>query len=138
MAMLIHLRDMNNPTNLTLYTQLMVFQNDQSREDFIKHNPDRILQRNLQALAHYLGLEYEYSLASRNARISRPVIPDTSYDFLNSRTVRDSPVLIGDGAPSMITGPSGSIGISLFSTQDVQSLALQDVGMSTDAFQSYK
>ena len=62
---------MNVPSNLALYGQLIVFKNDQTKQDINWHFPDNQLQRSLQSLAHHLELEYEYSLATRDATISQ-------------------------------------------------------------------
>ncbi|KAE8445807.1 hypothetical protein EG329_012865 [Mollisiaceae sp. DMI_Dod_QoI] len=63
--------DMNNPSNLSLGFELVRFQGDLSRTEFWHHDPDNQTQRTLQSLAHGLGLEYEYCLRTREARIVR-------------------------------------------------------------------
>jgi hypothetical protein len=71
--------DMNIPSNLTLYSDLVRFQVDLSRAEIRFSNPDHLKQRILQALAHQLGLEFEYF--QKEARISRPggqVLHETS------------------------------------------------------------
>src|ERR1019366_5309328 len=67
--------DMNDPSNLSLYSQLFLFRKELSEEDIRWRNPDTLQQRTLQSLAHHLGLEYEFSLATGIARISRPAPP---------------------------------------------------------------
>jgi hypothetical protein len=62
--------DMNIPSNLTLYSDLIRFQVDLSRTEIRFNNPDHLTQRILQTLAHQLGLEFEYF--QKGARITRP------------------------------------------------------------------
>jgi len=75
--------DMNNPSNLYLYSQVLVFKTDISREDAIFENSPTSEQRTLQAIAHQLDLDYEYSKASRTVRISRPEASEP-VEFTNS------------------------------------------------------
>ena len=76
---------MNDITNLTLYGQLVVFKSDEPREEVIWHNPDISLQRTLQSLAHHLELEYEYSLGTRDVRVTRtaPVQHLEDFEFMD-------------------------------------------------------
>jgi uncharacterized Zn-finger protein len=73
---------MNNPSNLYLYSQVLVFKTDISREDVTFESSPPSEQRSLQAIAHQLGLDYEYSKASRTVRISRPE-PSDPLEFVN-------------------------------------------------------
>lgn len=66
---------MNDPLNLALGSELVWFQADFSRTEFLYNNPDNLHQRTLQSLAHSLGLEYEYCLRTRQARITRFDVP---------------------------------------------------------------
>ena len=66
---------MNDPSNIALFSKLVRFQVDFSRTEFLYNSPDNVHQRTLQSLAHSLGLEYEYCLRARQARITRPDIP---------------------------------------------------------------
>jgi hypothetical protein len=63
---------MNDPVNLHAYSQLLLFKNDLSRENVLFSSKSSSEQRSLQAIAHGLSLEYEYSVTARNVRISRP------------------------------------------------------------------
>jgi hypothetical protein len=66
---------MNDPSNIALFSKIVGFQVDFSRTEFLYNNPDNVHQRTLQSLAHSLGLEYEYCLRARQARITRPDVP---------------------------------------------------------------
>lgn len=126
------LPDMNDPTNLALYSQLVIFRSDQSRHELIQNNPDSLSQRTLQTLAHHLGLEFEYSLTTRNARISRPVaIHSESGDFLNSSpsNIDHSPGYLENNVSTAVDG---------LGNQDLHGVTLQDTGLLTDTFQTYK
>jgi hypothetical protein len=69
---------MSDPSNLSLRFDLVRFQVDLSRTEFRHSNPDNLKQRTLQSLAHSLGLEYEYCLRTREARITRSDVPISS------------------------------------------------------------
>jgi hypothetical protein len=79
--------NMNDLSNLRIYDRLFLFRKELSEEDVQWHNPDSLRQRILQAIAHHLGLAYEFSLATRIARISRPAPPEFSmsgdFDFMD-------------------------------------------------------
>ena len=64
---------MNNPRNLEFYSQILVFRNDLSREYLLFKSLSNLEQRDLQFLAHSLSLEFEYSVATKTARVSRQV-----------------------------------------------------------------
>ena len=66
---------MNDPSNLSLSFELVRFQVNLSRTEFRHSDPDNLKQRSLQSLAHSLGLEYEYCLRTREARITRSDFP---------------------------------------------------------------
>lgn len=68
---------MNDPVNLSLYSELIRFQVDLSRSEVRFSHPDNLMQRTLQELAHRIGLEYEYFLSSREARMTRVVVSTT-------------------------------------------------------------
>lgn len=63
---------MNDADNLALYSQILLFKNDPCRESLSFSNRSTSEQRVLQAMAHSLSLEYEYSVPLRTIRISRP------------------------------------------------------------------
>ena len=72
---------MNDETNLDLYSQLLLFRNDILQDELLFYGPDKSRQRSLQALAHKLGLECEYSLGTQTVRISRsPQSPGQNTD----------------------------------------------------------
>lgn len=62
---------MNDPSNLQLYSELVVFQADRSKTEIVFDSPDSPKQRVLHSLASGLDLEYEYSLVTRAVRITR-------------------------------------------------------------------
>jgi hypothetical protein len=66
--------DMNDPANLSLYSELVRFQADHSKLEVRFSYPGNEMQRILQSFAHGLGLEYEYFLDSREARITRAIV----------------------------------------------------------------
>jgi hypothetical protein len=66
--------DMNDPSNLSLYSELVRFQADHSKLEIRFSYPGNETQRSLQYFAHGLGLEYEYFLESREARITRAIL----------------------------------------------------------------
>jgi hypothetical protein len=63
---------MNNGQNIAIYTQLVRFQSENFSEDTVFVKPDRAQQRTIHELAYRLGLEFEYSLGTRSARVTRP------------------------------------------------------------------
>jgi hypothetical protein len=67
--------DMNYGRNIAIYTQLVRFQSEAFSEDTIFVQPDRAQQRTIHELAYRLGLEFEYSLGTRSARVTRPSLP---------------------------------------------------------------
>jgi hypothetical protein len=64
--------DINDLTMLGLYTQIFMFQQDSTREEFVFCSPNHFIQDTLHSLARMLGLEYEHSLRPSQVRISRP------------------------------------------------------------------
>jgi hypothetical protein len=73
--------DMNDESILQLYSCLLLFKNDVSQPEIKWQDPDYGLQRALQSLAHKLNLEYEYSLHTRVAHISRTTVPEVQMDL---------------------------------------------------------
>jgi hypothetical protein len=65
---------MNDPASLLVYTELVRFQVEVARPEARFSYPGNETQRMLQSFAHGLGLEYEYSLDSREARITRALV----------------------------------------------------------------
>jgi hypothetical protein len=61
--------DMNEPSNLEFYRQVIELENDPSRPEIRFYNPDYSQQRALQAIAHSRKLEFEYHLGT--ARVFR-------------------------------------------------------------------
>ena len=62
---------MNDPANLSLYTDLLRFQGDTTRHEMRLKDQNNATQRAIQNIAHALGLEYEYYLITREVRITR-------------------------------------------------------------------
>ena len=52
--------DMNVPSNLEFYRQIIDFENDTGRHELILGNLDRSQQRAVQSLAHSRNFDYEY------------------------------------------------------------------------------
>lgn len=71
--------DTNNPANLRLFSETLLFKHDWYRVDLTFMDRPTSEQRTLQIIAHSLELEYEYSTLTRAVRISRPFDFDTSY-----------------------------------------------------------
>jgi hypothetical protein len=67
--------DANNTPDIELYSRLLLFTKDSSQQYIDFENPQHSEQRTLQSLAHKLEFDFEYSKASRIARISRPEVP---------------------------------------------------------------
>lgn len=70
---------MNDRQTIAIYTQLVRFQSDIFSEETVFVDPDSSLQRTIHELAHRLGLEFEFSLLTRSARITRPVSTKCCY-----------------------------------------------------------
>jgi hypothetical protein len=62
---------MNDPENLAYYTQLVEFRADPSLAVRHFESPNKSRQRVLQSLSHAMGLDYEYSRATRTVTIAR-------------------------------------------------------------------
>ncbi|KAH8789646.1 hypothetical protein BGZ57DRAFT_786541, partial [Hyaloscypha finlandica] len=72
--------DLNDDSNRSLFADIVLFKNNILRDDMLFIDPDQPTQRAVQAIAHSLDLEYEFSLATRNARITRRLAFHTSDD----------------------------------------------------------
>jgi hypothetical protein len=75
---------MNDPLNLSYYSQLILFKNDHSRSEVLFGGLDKPQQRTIQSLAHGLDLEYEYSYMNRVARVSRARVQDDPGPLANN------------------------------------------------------
>jgi hypothetical protein len=64
---------------MAVYTQLVQFQSDLFSEEKVFVDPDSSLQRTIHELAHRLRLEFEFSLLTRSARVTRPVLANLYY-----------------------------------------------------------
>lgn len=62
---------MNDPVNLSYYSQLLVFRGNSSKENITLKDLDRQQQRSLHYLADEFGFEYEYSRVTKTVTISR-------------------------------------------------------------------
>jgi hypothetical protein len=69
---------MNDSTNLSYYSQLLVFQDITFRE------PSRPQQQVLHSLALKFGFEYEYSRISRTVMISQSVVAIVFSDIFSA------------------------------------------------------
>lgn len=82
---------MNNPINLNLYSQLLLFKSDLVKQDLLLIGQANSAQRTLQALAHSLDLEYEYDLSTKIIRISRAVEAPCAAEGLQNFDVNQPP-----------------------------------------------
>jgi hypothetical protein len=64
---------MSDPENLAYYTQLVEFRADPSLAVRHFESPNKSRQRVLQSLSHAMGLDYEYSRATRTVTIAREI-----------------------------------------------------------------
>ncbi|KUJ23250.1 uncharacterized protein LY89DRAFT_177118 [Mollisia scopiformis] len=71
--------DMNDPETVAVYTRLVRFQSDIFSEEIAFGDPDSSLRRIIHDLAHRLGLEFEFSLLTRCARVTRPIPANPYY-----------------------------------------------------------
>jgi hypothetical protein len=107
---------MNHGRNIAIYTQLVRFQSEAFSEDKIFVQPDRAQQRTIHELAYCLGLEFEYSLGTRSARVTRPSLPavprlagENDLDtFASERPRMDYPVDDTGGKTKESSSPSQS------------------------------
>lgn len=65
--------DMNDPTNLNLYSQMLLYKDDIFREELLFKDRSSSERQILHSLADGLALEFEYSKAIRTVTISRLV-----------------------------------------------------------------
>ena len=69
-------QDMNDAVNLALYTQIILFKTSPMEGETLFHSPDPSQQRAIQTWAHSFGFDYEYSIATRTARVVKDVMID--------------------------------------------------------------
>ncbi|CZR60117.1 uncharacterized protein PAC_10012 [Phialocephala subalpina] len=159
--------DMNDSWTLSAYSQMVLFQNDFSREYLAFDNPSHAKQQIIQSLAHRseLGLEYQYNLLERIALVSRPLaLPQDLFEepnwsqFLDfdsnteplidgahglepTKTPRRSPAELGSMSSSPIKRQAYGMNDAppTFSSRpsDKESLALARLNSSYDNFLSY-
>ncbi|PMD15716.1 hypothetical protein NA56DRAFT_663674 [Hyaloscypha hepaticicola] len=72
--------DLNVDANRSLFADIVSFKSEIHRNSMLFRNPDQSTQRVVQAIAHSLDLEYEFSLATRDARVTRPISFHPAYD----------------------------------------------------------
>lgn len=124
--------DMNDPLVLELYTQLVEFRRDSTKENITFKNPNHSIQDLFHSLARKLGLEYEYSLSLGYVRVSgAPLIYtmddsvsiDVDNHFLDSLDLDlgDAPEVVD---PNFIEDGINSLLPDIFS--DDSGLALND------------
>ncbi|KAH8756869.1 hypothetical protein BGZ57DRAFT_802906 [Hyaloscypha finlandica] len=70
--------DMNDVVNLTFYTQVIRFQMSPMQEETPFQDPDPLQQKAIHTWAQSLGFDYEYSLATRTARVVRAIPIDAA------------------------------------------------------------
>jgi hypothetical protein len=114
---------MNNPRNLEFYSQILVFKNGSAKENILFAQSSSLEQRTLQSIAHSLSLEYEYSVATRNVTISRPVRqatgPVTGFNALLLRRHTDRTVprpIYGRSPPDLYLSESQDVDTQLSET----------------------
>jgi hypothetical protein len=106
---------MNDPANLALYSELVRFKVDLSRTEVRFILPDNLKQRTLLSFAHGLGLQYEYSVDSLEARITQ-VIVFTRFEAGTARSQSREPI-DGRRGPKMVFGSSSNIDANDTSSQ---------------------
>jgi hypothetical protein len=81
--------DFNFPANLDLYFQIRSFKNDLFTGELLLERHSRTEQLNIHTIAQFFDLEYEYSIGTRVARISRTVsheaqifAPEAAIDYV--------------------------------------------------------
>jgi hypothetical protein len=107
---------MNYGRKIEIYTQLVRFQSEGFSEDTIFVQPDRAQQRTIHELAYRLGLEFEHSLGTRSARVTRPslsavpsIAGENNFDTFTSEGPRmDYPVDETGGETKEISPPGQS------------------------------
>lgn len=89
--------DMNDRANLAFYTQLIRFEGNAGATEIAFQSPSNPQQRMIQSWAHELGFEFEYTLATRAARVIKASQPEISttcetkdFNFLNFDSVVDT------------------------------------------------
>lgn len=70
--------DMNDKANLAFYTQLIRFEGNAGATETAFKSPSNPQQRMIQSWAHELGFEFEYTLATRVARVIKTSQPEIS------------------------------------------------------------
>ncbi|KAE9369181.1 hypothetical protein N431DRAFT_45035 [Stipitochalara longipes BDJ] len=71
--------DLNDPSTLEAYNQILLFKNNPSENELVFRSPDKSRHRTLLSLAHKLDLECEYTLATRTLKISQ-LAPESTFD----------------------------------------------------------
>jgi hypothetical protein len=69
---------MNDVVNLALYTQIIGFKMSPMEEETLFQAPDPLQQRAIQTFAHSFGFDYEYSIATRTARVVKAAVVDAA------------------------------------------------------------
>lgn len=91
---------MNDPAVLDLYTQLVIFQQDFIREEFVFPNADPAMQDTLHSLSRKLNLEYEHSLRPEQVKISKSRNTPVSVSGMefDDSSFRDSGLFSGEAS----------------------------------------
>ncbi|KAL3417196.1 hypothetical protein PVAG01_11196 [Phlyctema vagabunda] len=107
--------DMNDPATLDLYNQLLIFKILDTMDSLELNGLSNQLQGTLHQLADRLGLQYEFSLSTRLARISRQnsdlsFVDNMSADFLvDLDKVSDQIIETNSTPPDANYTPTGTI-----------------------------
>jgi hypothetical protein len=128
--------DMNDPSNLALRDDLVRFQADRSRFEFrlVISNADKSRQRTLQSLAHSLDLNYEYSLALHEVRITRSeaLLDDNSPEQTDIRPT----VHQGDSIDELLFWPN-CFDTAMFNEQLPPAIAQADDSLTSSNFETW-
>ncbi|KAE9367528.1 hypothetical protein N431DRAFT_69367 [Stipitochalara longipes BDJ] len=75
--------DMNDVANLDLYTQIILLKTSTEEVETLFQDPNPSQQRAIQNWAHHFGYDYEYTLATRTARVVKAaaIVPATDAEL---------------------------------------------------------
>ena len=113
--------DLNDPSTLELYSQILLFNNNHAGDGLVFYGPDKYRQWIFQSLAHKLDLECEYTLATRTLKINRPT-PESGID----PEVTNDDSSFGD----LLQNIGGAFGDALHNTAMSSVLSLERISLS--------
>jgi hypothetical protein len=118
---------MNNPTNLSYYSQILLFQSNKSRDEILFDGPDNLQRRTLHDLAGGFGLEYEYSRATKQVRITRPEDLDAAAPRRREQSIPTAPTGLNESVESGVNNEwqSTDFGATLFTDPATSHLWLE-------------